>query len=119
MIPGTYNLTIVENSQNTVSFSIAGITTASGYSAAIDIRVGDAANGTLLLGLTSPSSGIAVSSDGSSLTVAVTITEAQADTMAPTIRSGGAFWSLKVTAPGTITTQYLLGAVKVIRTPTA
>ena len=119
MIPGTYNLSIVENSTNVLSFVISGITTATSYSAAIDFRASDADDGTLLLALTSPSGGLALSSDGSSLTIVMTITEAQADTLIPLVKSTGAFWSLKVTAPGGTTLQYLLGAVKAIRTPTA
>lgn len=120
MIPGTYNLPLTEGSTNTYSFVISGIVTAVGYSAAIDIREGDAPDSTALLQLTSsPAAGISLSSDGSSLTVAVTITETQADTIAPTIKSDGAYWSLKVTAPGSTTLQYLIGAVKITRAPTA
>ncbi len=119
MIPGSYNLPVIENSTNVLSFVISGITTASGYSAAIDIRSSDADDGVLLLGLTSSGGGLAVTSDGSNLTIVMTITEAQADTLIPLVKLSGAYWSLKVTAPGSTTLQYLLGSVTAIRTPTA
>ena len=45
MIPGTYNLSVTEGSTNVLSFVISGITTATGYTAAIDIRTGDADDG--------------------------------------------------------------------------
>lgn len=120
MNPGRYNLSLTENSTNTLSFTIAGITTASGYSAAVDIRATELPGSTLLLGLTSPSSGLTLASDGTNLTISMTITEAQVDTLAPLlVTNATASWSLKVTAPGGATTQYLKGRASIIRTPTA
>jgi hypothetical protein len=118
--PGAYNLTLTENSTNVLSFSISGIATASGYSAAIDIRKGDTPTSDLVLALTSsPVAGLALSSNGSSLTITVTITETQVDTIAATLSETRLYWSLKVTAPDTTTRQYLKGPVSLTRTPTA
>jgi hypothetical protein len=119
VIPGTYNLPLTENSTNALTFAIAGITTAVGYAAAIDLRKGDTLASDLVLALTSPLGGIVLSSDGISLIVTVTIAETQIDALAAALALGGVFWSLKVTAPGGATTQYLKGAVAFTRTPTA
>ena len=120
MIPGSYDLPITENSTNVFTFVIAGITTATNYSAAVDIRIDRPPTSTLLLGLTSPSGGIVLTSDGSNLTVVVTITETQVDTIMPgVVANVTASWSLKITAPGGTTLQYLLGTVAPTRTPTA
>jgi hypothetical protein len=120
MQPGEYTLRLTENATNTQTFTIAGIVDATGYSAAIDIRAGDTPSSTLLLGLTSsPAAGIALSASASGLAVAVTITETQTDTLTASVVTSGANWSLKVTAPGGATTQYLFGPVQMTRTPTA
>lgn len=119
MKPGLYNLELTENAVNIFSFSISGITTATNYSAKIDIRTTDLPTSTLLLALSSPSSGIALTSNGSSLIVTITITEAQTDTLLPLVvaTDGTASWSLKITDPSSVTLQYLLGLVVPTRTP--
>jgi len=116
MQPGIYPLTITENSTNAWSFVISGITTAVGYTAAVDIRKSEVPTSTRLLGLTN-GSGLSLSSNGSALTVVLRITEAQADTLVPLL-SPTAVWSLKITAPDGSTLQYLKGPVVGIRTPT-
>ncbi len=121
MIPGTYNLPLTENSTNVFSFVISGITTATNYSAKVDMRATALPSSTTLLALTSsPAAGLALSSDGSHLTIVMTITEAQADTLIPLVvaANGKAAWSLKVTAPDTTTLQYLTGLIVPTRTPT-
>lgn len=118
MIPGTYNLVLTENSLNVFTFTIGGITTAVGYTAMVDIRAGSKPTDTLQLALTSsPAGGLVLSSDGVSLSVVLTITETQADTLAPILSKSS--WSLKVAAPGGATLQYLKGTVAIVRTPTA
>lgn len=120
MTPGEYDLPLTENADSVITIVLAGITTATGYSAAIDIRTGPKPTDTLLLGLTSPSGGITLSSDGTDLTVEVTITETQIDTLTPLAGvRGQSHWSLKVTEPGGTSLQYLAGRVLITRTPTA
>lgn len=116
---GIYQLDLVENQTNTRTFQIDGITTATSYSAAVDIRIESRGDATALLQLTSPSGGLVLSSNGSYLQVAMTITEAQIDPIADDIAATGAYWSLKVTAPDSTTRQYLIGPVTILRTPTA
>jgi len=120
VIPGTYNIPITENSTNTYSFVISGITTATSYSASVDIRATSLPTSNGLLSLSSPSSGLTLSSDGASLTIVMVITETQADTLIPLVvaANGKAAWSLKVTAPAGTTLQYLTGLVVPTRTPT-
>lgn len=120
MVPGAYNLPITENSVNVQTFAISGIATAVDYSAMVDIRASESPTSALLLSLTSPSDGLTLASDGSSLTVTLTMTEAQADTLAPLVDANPrAAWSLKVTSPTGVTLQYLKGLIVLTRTPTA
>ena len=121
MQPGTYNLPLTENSTNVQSFVISGIATATNYSAKVDFRATSLPSSTLFLGLTSPSGGLVLSSDGTNLTIVMTITEAQIDALIPLVvaANGKASWSLKVTAPDATTLQYLTGLIVQTRTPTS
>lgn len=119
MLPGTYNLTVTENAKHTQTFTIAGIVTAVGYTAKVDMRAGEKPTDTLVLALTSsPTAGLVLSSGGSSLSIAMTLTEAQVDLIADAIQAG-VMWSLKVTDPAGGTLQYLKGKVTITRTPSA
>lgn len=121
MIPGAYNLPLTENSTNVFSFAISGITTATSYSAKVDMRAAKEPSSTVFLTLTSPSGGLVLSSDGTNLTIVLTITEAQVDALIPLVgaANGKAAWSLKVTEPAGTTLQYLTGLIIPTRTPTA
>lgn len=121
MVPGAYNLPLTENSTNVLSFVISGITTATNYSAKVDVRATSLPSSAVFLTLTSPSGGLVLTSDGSDLTIVMTITEAQVDALIPLVVAANnkAAWSLKVTAPAGTTLQYLAGLVIQTRTPTA
>lgn len=117
MIPGTYNIATAANATYSSTISIAGITTTTGYTARMDIRTGPKDTDTLVLSLTSVS-GLTLSSDGSSLSVAVLITETQIDTIYTAQGSASLYYSLKLTLPDTTTRQYLIGTLSVQPTPT-
>jgi hypothetical protein len=116
MIPGVYDLPIVENADSTLTVVISGITTIVGYTAAVDIRILPKHDATLILGLTH-SSGITLTTDGTDLTASIAITAAQSRTLADILRSQSLFWSLRLTIGG-IATQYLNGNVVLTGTPT-
>lgn len=116
-VPGTYDLTLVENSTNQLSFTISGITTTSGYTALIDIREEETPDSELILAL-SPGSGLSLSASAAGLTIGLLITETQIDAIADDLSDVDAWWSLKVAAPGSTTAQYLKGNVIIVRTPT-
>ena len=86
MIPGQWDLPITENAKTTWSILLP-ITLASttGYSAKVEIRASDDPASTLLLALSSPSSGLALSVSSSKLLVTLVVTEAQADVLVPQI----------------------------------
>jgi hypothetical protein len=117
MIPGTYNLILVENSTNRRDITISGITTTSGYIATADIRAGNTPSSPLMLGLVA-GSGLSLSAGAAGLTVSLLITEDQVDVMAPRLDNADAYWSLKLTTPTLDTYQYLAGVVSIVRTPT-
>jgi len=116
-IPGAYDITLVENSTNQLSFTISDITTTSGYNVQIDIREDETPDSDLILGLT-PGSGLSLVASAEGLTIGFLVTETQIDDIADELVDVDAWWSLKVTAPDTSTRQYLKGNVRVVRTPT-
>lgn len=116
MLPGTFDLPIVENADSTMSVTISGIATIVGYTAAIDIRTLPKHDATLILGLTN-GSGITLSSNGTDLTVTIVITANQSRTLADSLRLQMLYWSLRLTF-ATLPTQYLNGLVVLTGTPT-
>lgn len=122
MLPATYNIITAANATYTQTFTRSGVTTAVGWGAAIDIREEESSTSTLLLALTSLSGGIALTSNGSVLSIAVTITETQIDTLHAALTAAGktqAFYSLKLTKPDLTTEQLLIGTFSLKGTPTA
>ena len=120
-IIGVYDFEVVENATRTLSITRSGVATATGWSARLDIRNDNTPSYSLWLSLTSPSGGIVLTSDGSLLTIAVTITETQADALVAAAVAAGQMkgrYSLKLTKPDTTTEQLLHGTVTMIRTPT-
>ena len=120
LIPAEDTLQIVENAGDTAAYLISGITDATGYSAAVDIRDADRPDGDLIIGFTSPSSGITLSASADGLLVTIRITAAERDTIIAgyNVHQGKLWWSLKIIEPGGVPLQYIKGAVQPIRTAT-
>ncbi len=112
MIPGTYHFTVYEGETWAETWTRSGVTTASGWAAKLDIRSGEDESSTLYLGLTS-SSGIALSSDGVKLIMAVTITAAQTIALG-LLNFTMAHYDLKLTHPDA-TAEYLLRGTVFLR----
>jgi uncharacterized membrane protein len=109
MIPGTYDFDIYEGATFAETWTRSGVSTAVGWSAAIDIRKSATSNSQLYLALTS-SDGITLSSNGTTLSMAVVISATRAAALAAAIRAAGlteAYYDLKLTKPDA-TIEYLL-----------
>ena len=75
MVPGVYSgWTIYEGSVFTASLTWPGIVSAVGYDARMDIRKSKRPDADLILALTTGNGRLALSSDGTDLTIALTIT---------------------------------------------
>ena len=103
MEPGVYNISVPANAMWTESWTVDSITTATDYSARLDIRVGPSDSDTLLLSLTStPAAGITLSVSGGELVVTIKVTASQMDTLRTAMATasiGLAYYSLKITPP--------------------
>lgn len=102
MQPGTYNIVAPANAMWTEAWTIDSITTTTGYTARIDFRAGPTDADTLLLSLTSPSSGITLTAPSSALVVTPKITASQMDTLRAAMVTANvteAHYALKITPP--------------------
>jgi hypothetical protein len=105
MQPGTYNFSIYEGETFAETWTRSGVTTATGWSAKLDIRAKAEETSTQYLELTS-SSGLTLSSNGTVLSIAVLMTAAQTTAMGA-LAFKKAYYDLKLTKPDT-TVEYLL-----------
>jgi hypothetical protein len=101
MQPGTYNFSIYEGETFVETWTRAGVSSATSWSAKLDIRAKAEETSTLYLSLT-PS----LSSDGSKLILAILITAAQTATLGA-LAFKKAYYDLKLTKPDS-TVEYLL-----------
>lgn len=109
MQPGTYNFSVYEGETFAETWTRSGVTSASGWSATLDIRQKADDASTLYLALAS-GSGLTLSSDGTNLIIAVLITAAQTANLA-TFGFKQANYDLKLTKPDSSVEYLLAGKV--------
>lgn len=114
MNPGKYSFTITQGATFTETWSVAGITTATGYTSQIDIRETQEAASDLILTLSTANGRTALSSNGTSLIAAHTISAA--DTAA--LDFTDAWYDWKISGPGGTVQYYLEGRVTLNRRTT-
>lgn len=118
-VPAEYTLHIVENADDPINILISGITDATDYSAAIDIREDNKPSANRLLHLDSGSgNGIILTADANGLLVSILITSEVKAALIAYLADASAYWSLKVTNPSGVRLQYLSGSVEGHRTTT-
>jgi hypothetical protein len=120
MIPAVANLSAAANGYDLRTITIPGYASAVGVSATVEIRALQDEAGELYLTLTN-GSGLTLSSDGTDLSIAWQVTEAQIDTLRAALATDGrkqAHYSLKVTRADSVTLQYLYGTYTIQRTAT-
>lgn len=111
MQPGIYHISLYEGETFTEIWTRSGMASATGWSAALDIRQKADESSTRYLALTS-GSGLTLSSDGSRLIIVVIVTAVQTAALGA-LGFTTAYYDLKLTKPDATVEYLLAGTVKV------